>query len=174
MARQQGQCSSTVQPVLSSGKFTFLWCVAALGNLCSCSSASHPVGSTIRIIDFLKSIPVRKQTAVKNTSKTLSTIKKLLQSYAFARGTVRFSLKILKGKNDKSNWQYVPVDSAGNLRDAAAKIIGKDVTGQSELRLKTGSGSGGSDVSSDDYSMIALLTIVNKGILQHEVVPRAG
>ena len=139
--------------------------VVAQGNLCSCSSASHPVGSTIRIKDFLKSIPVRKQRALKIASKTLSAIKKLLQSYAFARGTVRFSLKVLKGKNDKANWQYSPVDHADNLRDAAVKIIGKDAAGRCEIRLKAADGSGKADLENEEYALVALLAIVNEGML---------
>jgi DNA mismatch repair ATPase MutL len=140
--------------------------VAPQGNLCSCSSASHPVGSTVRIKDFLKSIPVRKQTALKNASKTLSAIKTLLQSYAFARGTVRFSLKVLKSKNDKANWQYSPVDHADSLREAAVKIIGKDAAGRCEIRLKAADGSGKADLKSEEYSLVTLLAIVNEGTLR--------
>ena len=138
----------------------------AQGNLSSCSSASHPVGSTIRVKDFLKSIPVRKQTALKNAVKTLSTIRKLLQTYALARGTVRLSLKVLKGKNDKANWQYSPIDNADGLRAAAVRVIGNDVAGKCEVRTKTTAPTGSNDEHSDLYSVVALLATIDEGILQ--------
>ena len=109
---------------------------------------------------------MRKQTALKNVTKTLSTIKKLLQSYAFARETVRFSFKVLKGKNDKANWQYSPVDNPASLRGTAVRIIGKDAAGRYELRRKTASVRGEKDVANDQYSVVALLASTDKGILQ--------
>jgi DNA mismatch repair ATPase MutL len=95
----------------------------------SSASASHPVGTTVRVQDFLFSIPVRKQTVLKASTKVLVDIRKLLYSYAFARPTVRLILKVLKGKNDKANWSYAPCKSNDDLASAAAKIIGTDVAG---------------------------------------------
>jgi DNA mismatch repair ATPase MutL len=103
----------------------------------SSSSASHPIGTTIRVQGFLERIPVRKQTAVKAASRSLLAIKKLLYAYAFARPTIRFSLKVLKGKNDKANWLYAA--SAGSvLLEAAAKIVGKDVAAHCEFKHFSG------------------------------------
>ena len=87
---------------------------------------SHPVGTTVRVKDFLKSLPVRHQSALKSASKTLSRIKALLQGYALARPSVRFALKILKVKNDKGNWSYVPRPPATTL-SAAAQIHSKSL-----------------------------------------------
>ncbi|KIW87751.1 uncharacterized protein Z519_11725 [Cladophialophora bantiana CBS 173.52] len=92
----------------------------------SSSSASHPVGTTIRVQDFLMKIPVRKQTALKESMKTLQAIRSLLFSFAFARPEVRLSLKILKGKNDKINWTYAPTSTA-SITEVATKIVGKDI-----------------------------------------------
>lgn len=92
----------------------------------SSSSASHPVGTTFRVQNFLHNIPVRKQTALKNSTKTLQSIKALLFSFAFARPKVRFSLKVLKVKSDKGNWTYAP-SLKDTLTEVASKIVGQDV-----------------------------------------------
>ncbi|KAK5045166.1 hypothetical protein LTR84_009499 [Exophiala bonariae] len=92
----------------------------------SSSSASHPVGTTFRVQGFLHNIPVRKQTALKSTTKTLQAIKTLLHSFAFARPNVRFSLKVLKAKNDKCNWTYAP-SPKDSLVEVASKIVGQDI-----------------------------------------------
>lgn len=85
--------------------------------------ASLPVGTTVNITDFIKSHPVRRQGALKDTEKCLKKIKQLLQSYAFARPAVRLSLRVLKAKTDKYNWTYAP-KPGGNAEDAAFKIVG--------------------------------------------------
>lgn len=116
----------------------------------SCSSASHSTGTTVRVSDFLKSIPVRKQTALKQATKTLSNLKRLLFDYAFARPTVRFQLKVLKSKSDlKDNWSYAPCKDTSNLALVASKIVGKDVASQCTQH----------SIASDDgsYRMDALL-----------------
>ncbi|KAJ6134621.1 DNA mismatch repair protein C-terminal [Penicillium sp. IBT 18751x] len=97
------------------------------GSLSSCTRTSHPAGTTLRVTDFLKYIPVRRQTALKDATKTLTKIKKLLQAYAFARPAVRFSMKVLKAKNENNNWMYAPSADAG-IADAAIKIVGRDVS----------------------------------------------
>ena len=91
--------------------------------------ASHPVGTTVRVTDFLKNVPVRKQTALKTIAKSLAKLKKLVQIYSLARPSVRFSIKVLKAKNDKDNWTYGPRPNAGFV-DAALKVFGKEVTGE--------------------------------------------
>lgn len=64
---------------------------------------------------------------LKGATKTLTKIKKLLQAYASARLTCRFSLKVLKAKNENNNWVYVP-SPAAVISDAAVKIVGKDAS----------------------------------------------
>ena len=85
--------------------------------------ASLPVGTTVRLTDFSRTNPVRRQQLQKHTEKCLRKIKQTLQSYAFARPHVRMSLRVLKAKNDKDNWTYAP-KPGGNAEDAAFKIVG--------------------------------------------------
>ncbi|KAK5026339.1 hypothetical protein LTR13_010121 [Exophiala sideris] len=101
----------------------------AASGMLSSSSASHPVGTTVRVQDFLTNIPVRKQTALKATIKTLQAIKNLLFAFAFARPDVRFSLKVLKGKNEKLNWTYA-ASRTDSSTEVAAKIVGKEVAAE--------------------------------------------
>jgi hypothetical protein len=79
--------------------------------------------------DFLTKIPVRKQTALKNNTKTLQAIKGLLFAFAFARRDVRFSLKVLKAKNNKLNWTYAASQNA-DLTEIATKVLGKEVASE--------------------------------------------
>ena len=85
--------------------------------------ASLPVGTTVKITDFIKAHPVRRQVALKAADKTLGKIKQTLKAYAFARPHVRLSLRVIKAKNDKGNWMYAP-KAGGNAEDAAFKIVG--------------------------------------------------
>ena len=105
---------------------------------CDCfssSSASHAVGTTVRVQDFLSRIPVRKQTALKSSNRTTTTIRKLLQAYAFARSEMRFSLKVLKAKNEKANWAFAPSTSTDSLTEVASKIVGREVADQCEQQV---------------------------------------
>ncbi|KAI6874953.1 hypothetical protein KC338_g984 [Hortaea werneckii] len=91
--------------------------------------ASLPVGTTVRITDFIKANPVRRQQALKNAEKMLKKTKQMLQAYSFARPHVRLSLKVLKAKNEKGNWVYAPKPN-GSLEDAALKIVGSACVSQ--------------------------------------------
>ena len=98
---------------------------------CSSCSAAHGTGTTVRVSDFLKTIPVRRQTALKQAGKTLTRIKKLLLDYAFARPTVKFTFKVLKSKSElKDNWIFAPCKDASNLQVLTSKIVGKDIAAQ--------------------------------------------
>lgn len=105
-----------------------------LSFLCSSATAAHPVGTTIRVQDFLKPIPVRRQTALKTASKTLFEIRKLLRSYAFARYNIRFSFKVLKSQTDKHKWSYGLSTESKGLLAATAKIMGKELAAQYERK----------------------------------------
>jgi DNA mismatch repair protein MutL len=93
------------------------------GEVVAQERASTAIGTTVRITDFIKSNPVRRQVALKHTDQCLKRVKHLLQSFAFARPHVRFALKVLKSKNEKGNWMYAP-KAGGNAEDAAFKIVG--------------------------------------------------
>ena len=100
--------------------------ICLLADLFSTQRVSHPVGTTVRISDFLKYIPVRRQAALKNTAKTLTRVKKMVQSYAMSQPSKRLSFKILKAKNESNNWVYAPVQNA-TLIDASLKTVGSSV-----------------------------------------------
>lgn len=87
--------------------------------------ASAPVGTTVKLTDLFKFLPVRKQAALKHSSKWLAKIRRLMQAYALARPTVRFSLRVLKAKSKKNDFVYAPKKDA-NVEDAVLKVIGKD------------------------------------------------
>ena len=94
-------------------------------NICSTEHESHPVGTTVRVTKFFDYVPVRKQTALKNSSRCLAKIRRLMQAYALARPTIRFRLHILKAKNTHSDFVYAPKADA-NTEGAAMKVVGKD------------------------------------------------
>ncbi|GFF93830.1 isoform 3 of PMS1 protein homolog 1 [Aspergillus udagawae] len=96
------------------------------GELISTQRASHPVGTTVRVTDLFKNIPVRRQTVLKSTAKTIARIKKIIQSYAIAQPTIRLSLKVMKAPSEKANWVYAPGKNA-SLMDAALKVVGTEV-----------------------------------------------
>lgn len=72
---------------------------------------------------------MRRQTALKCSSKTLGNVKKLLHSYAIARPGIRLSVKVLKGKDQKFNWTYAPKPDA-TMSDAALQVVGSDAVAQ--------------------------------------------
>ncbi|KAJ5844916.1 hypothetical protein N7534_008585 [Penicillium rubens] len=129
------------------------------GELTGTQRTSHPVGTTVRITDFLKHIPVRRQTALKCATKSLSRIKKLVQAYAIAHPSKRFSLKVLKAKIENNNWTYAP-NADASLSDAALKVAGREVSSSCDVkRLSSQStpGNQGGATDQQDYEAIAFL-----------------
>ncbi|PVI08085.1 hypothetical protein DM02DRAFT_511151, partial [Periconia macrospinosa] len=104
--------------------------------------ASAPTGTTVKVTDFFKPLPVRRQTALKDSSKTLVKIRQLMQAYAVARPSVRFSLRVLKAQSNKNDFMYAPKKD-GSVEDAVLKIFGKDCALQCEW---TALESGGFDI----------------------------
>ena len=82
----------------------------------------------MRLADFLTHLPVRRQSALRSSVKSLGKIKTLLQAYALARPTVRISLKVLKSRSDRGYWAYAATDDAGVL-DAARQVVGIECAG---------------------------------------------
>ncbi|KAK3666251.1 hypothetical protein LTR22_002915 [Elasticomyces elasticus] len=91
--------------------------------------ASLPVGTTVKVTDFIKSNPVRRQRAIKDAEKCLKHLKQTLQAYAFVRPHARVSLRVLKAKSDKFNYVYAP-KPGGSIEDAALKIVGSACVSQ--------------------------------------------
>ncbi|PKY07111.1 DNA mismatch repair protein [Aspergillus campestris IBT 28561] len=92
----------------------------------STQRASHPVGTSVRVVDLFKHIPVRRQTTLRSTVKTLGRVKKLLQAYAIAQPSKRLCFRVLKAKNEKNNFMYAPGPDP-TLMDAAIKIVGMEM-----------------------------------------------
>ncbi|KAK4983361.1 hypothetical protein LTR66_008856 [Elasticomyces elasticus] len=103
--------------------------IAPNGEVTEQSRASHPIGTTVKVTDFLKTQPVRKQVAAKNATRTLTKIKHTCQAYAIARAAVRLSFRVVKTKNDKGNWTYGP-KAGGSIEDAATKVVGQACASQ--------------------------------------------
>ncbi|KAJ6159616.1 hypothetical protein N7497_004153 [Penicillium chrysogenum] len=129
------------------------------GELTGTQRTSHPVGTTVRTTDFLKHIPVRRQTALKGATKSLSRIKRLVQAYAIAHPSKRFSLKVLKAKVENNNWTYAP-NADASLSDAALKVAGREVSSSCAVkRLSSQStpGNQGGALDQQEYEAIAFL-----------------
>ncbi|PYH91324.1 hypothetical protein BO71DRAFT_460265 [Aspergillus ellipticus CBS 707.79] len=122
------------------------------GELLSTQHASHPVGTSVRITDLFKHIPVRRQTVLKNTAKTLVKIKKLVQAYAVAQPSKRLSLRVLKAKNENNNWMYAPVNA--KILEAALKIVGADVVSSCLVREWP---TGGESQTKGAFQLVAVL-----------------
>lgn len=95
-------------------------------NFLSDSLTSHPLGTTVRATNLLHQMPVRRQILLSKASKTIDEIKAMLRSYAFARPQIRWSLKILGGRDVRSDWIYVPPKD-GTIMDVTKALVGKKV-----------------------------------------------
>jgi DNA mismatch repair protein MutL len=98
-----------------------------LGGIASQSRTSNPIGTTVTVTNFLSKLPVRKQNALKETSKILTKLKDLLQAYCLARPRVRFSLKMIK--SPKGSWSYAPRPNDG-IKEAVSLVIGRETASQ--------------------------------------------
>ncbi|KAL1302205.1 hypothetical protein AAFC00_002633 [Neodothiora populina] len=99
------------------------------GEVSSYEVASHPTGTTVRITNFLKKHPVRRQIAIKGAANILAKIRLIMQAYAFAKPNVRQSLRVLKAKHDRDNWTYAPRTDA-HMSEIAMKIVGRPCASQ--------------------------------------------
>lgn len=95
------------------------------GDVISETPSPLPVGTTVRINDYLKSNPVRRQSTLKSAGNIAKEVKTMLQAYAFARPGIRFSLKIFKTPSSPANWSYAP-QTADRIKpeDVVCKIVG--------------------------------------------------
>lgn len=99
-----------------------------LGFIESQTSISHPVGTTVCVVKFFSRLPVRRQNALRDTNKTMSSIKEILQSYALARLNVRLTLKVLK--SSIGNWSFIPLRPNDGIKYAVSQVIGRDTVAQ--------------------------------------------
>ena len=120
-------------------------------------------------MDFLEHLPVRKQTALKTAAKIPSKVRSLLQAYALARPSVRFSFKVLKTKNGKDHWMYAPKTGA-TVTDAALKVFGQHVVSQCDWHVWDSS-SGQNQETSRDISLNLPERSINRYIIE-SLIPR--
>lgn len=76
---------------------------------------------------------MRRQTALKSATNTLTKIKKLVQAYALAQISRRFSLKVLRAKNENNNWTYAPAP-VPSLADVVMKTFGRELSSSCILK----------------------------------------
>lgn len=88
----------------------------------------------MRITNFLDTLPVRKQTALKDAAKELTKIKRMLQAYALARPAVRIQFRVLKAKSTKGDWLFSPKPN-GTPEDAIALAVGRDCASQCDWSI---------------------------------------
>lgn len=112
------------------------------------SRTSHPVGTTVSVVKFMYKIPVRKQTFEKEATKTLGKISQLLRSYALARPSVRFSLKVTNG--GKGSWSFAPRPNDG-IKEAVSQVVGRDAAMECFEKSLTLSELHSRDLESGDY-----------------------
>ncbi|KAJ4313251.1 hypothetical protein N0V84_009523, partial [Fusarium piperis] len=97
---------------------------------------SSPVGTTVQAWKLFENIPVRKQTALKGSRKTLTNIKKLLEGYALALPHLKLSFKV--PGDPCQPWLYSPCSSM-NTREAITQVFGHTlITQLDEISSGTG------------------------------------
>ncbi len=108
---------------------------------------------------------MRYQSALKSTTKALIAITRTLQAYALARPAIRFSLRVLKAKNEKANWTYAPKPGA-SVQDAATKVVGKKVVEQCQWQIWNSRGRDaegeGSEAGNDLSEMFTIEALLAK------------
>ncbi|KPM36110.1 hypothetical protein AK830_g10473 [Neonectria ditissima] len=115
-----------------------------------------PVGTTVQALQLFENVPVRKHMALKESRKTLLSIKRLLETYAIALPRIRLSLKV-SGDHQKS-WSYSPSSSSANAREAATQIFGHSLVSQCvEVTASLSTGGTGTSLGTTWGTLSALL-----------------
>lgn len=97
------------------------------GGVAKQEPASAPIGTTVRVSGLYSQLPVRRQTSIKEASKTISKLKDLLQCYALARVKIKYSFKV-QGQ-PRLAWSYTPGRQA-TVREAVLRVLGHDLASQ--------------------------------------------
>ncbi|KAA8905671.1 hypothetical protein FN846DRAFT_950197 [Sphaerosporella brunnea] len=83
-----------------------------------------PVGTTIKVVGFLKRLPVRRESVNRNRAALGQRLRELVSKYYLSRPNCRFSLKILaKGTSKEVALVYAP---SKTIPEAVQKVMGKD------------------------------------------------
>lgn len=115
---------TTEDPIATRFRLKF-----GVGGVENLNTVSAPVGTTIKAEHLFQALPVRRQQALKESRKSLSKIKQLLQAYALARPHLKLSLKVLG--DPKQSWAYAP-SLTPSSRDATMQIFGKALATECE------------------------------------------
>ena len=102
--------------------------------ICRSQKVSCSIGTTVRVSKLLTNHPVRKRNLEKTSAKNIERIKSMLQAFALARPSIRFSLKVLKCPDDKGNWACTPKHDA-TLADTALFVLGPAASSQCVLQI---------------------------------------
>jgi len=90
----------------------------------------NPVGTSVCVAELFAKIPVRRRSAIKEAPKTISSIKDLLQSYAFARHQTKIVFRVLE--KPESTWCYIP-KVGSSVREPASQLFGPDIASHCRL-----------------------------------------
>lgn len=127
-----------------------------------------PVGTAVKVTDLFAKIPVRKQWALKEATKSLSKIKDLLHTYAFARPHVKLTLKVLD--QPKLSWSYAP-GSHPSIKQAALQVFGTELVSQCTAKTNTSQDA----ISSSSNDLAGIFKVQEKGVYAIDaVLPQAG
>ncbi|KAF8431364.1 histidine kinase-like ATPase, partial [Terfezia claveryi] len=143
------------------------------GQISSQSSKSVPIGTTVKVMRFLKNLPVRREIAVKSATKHLQQIRQTLITYALSHCKIRFSLKVLpagpKAKpSADDNWVYSP---SKTVQEAVMKIFGKELAGGCIWVEKCGGTAGAGE---DDGGIQVQAFLMKAGIVDLSSIPSKG
>ncbi|KAK4040511.1 hypothetical protein C8A01DRAFT_15608 [Parachaetomium inaequale] len=94
--------------------------------------AGAPIGTTVCVAGLFSHLPVRLQVATKEAPKSLARMKDLLQSYAFARPSVKLRFTVLKTPN--LSWSYAPAANGG-VKEAAMQLFGAELASQCAFEI---------------------------------------
>jgi DNA mismatch repair protein MutL len=100
--------------------------------------AGAPVGTTVCVTGLFSRLPVRLQVTTKEAPRSLARMKDLLQSYAFARPSVRLRFTVLKTPN--LSWSYAPAANGG-VKEAALQLFGAELASQCAFKTFPSEGS---------------------------------
>lgn len=125
-----------------------------------------PIGTTVLATALFHKFPVRLRTAKREATKTIQTIKRLLQSYALARPHVKMTFKIL-GAPDTA-WQYTPGPKT-NPKEAVLRVFGSELSSMCSFYQLSDSET---DPYVDSMSDCSSQTAITKGLEFEAVLPR--
>eukprot|EP00930_Biecheleria_cincta_P047857 TRINITY_DN33252_c0_g1_i1.p1 TRINITY_DN33252_c0_g1~~TRINITY_DN33252_c0_g1_i1.p1 ORF type:complete len:915 (-),score=165.10 TRINITY_DN33252_c0_g1_i1:113-2857(-) len=113
------------------------------GQLTSCVAAAREVGTTVSIRELFKRLPVRHKEFTRNAKAQVGASLRLIQSYAIAQSTVRFSViaEKVRGHGAGRATLLCTSGTAQGWRQAAAAVLGDAALAEVkclELQSQTG------------------------------------